>query len=339
MKLKNILYVVLMIIFIMFSYLLFDRGLNTKTKRMVSYKENGNIEYKVYLHDNDIYDKKYLDMDERYISKLVDNIDIEFNYSNVFDTDINGYYSYIVLGKLIAYEDNMNDSLWEKEYTLLDLKANVLNENNIRNFMINDKLEIDYDKYKQEILNFKKDYDIDVSGVLKVIIKYKKELQFSSISGVNTDEKEISLIIPLTSDTFKINILNNDYKIDNYYDYSKKERVNYLFIVLGVFNLSIGLSFLILTIRNIINASKKGFNYHRELSKILNEYDDIIVNVKRFYNKKKYNLIYVDSFNELLDAYKKVGNPISFRETKKDEEAIFMMIEDDNAWIYKMENK
>ena len=94
-----------------------------------------------------------------------------------------------------------------------------------------------------------------------------------------------------------------------------------------------------LTIRNMVLASKRRFDYNKELTKILDEYGDIIVNVKRFYNKKKYNLIYTGSFNELLDAYKKVGNPISFKETKKGEEAIFLMTEDDNAWIYKMVDK
>ena len=32
MKLRNILYIILMVVFISFAYLLFDRGLNAKTK-------------------------------------------------------------------------------------------------------------------------------------------------------------------------------------------------------------------------------------------------------------------------------------------------------------------
>ena len=145
-------------------------------------------------------------------------------------------------------------------------------------------------------------------------------------------------MIPLSYDTFRISIKNDNHNVDSFYDFSTKERVNYMFILLGLFSLSIGLSFLALTIRNMIIASRKGFDYHKELKKILDDNSEIIVNVKRFYNKKKYNLIYVDSFKELMDVYKKVGNPISFREVKKDKEAIFLMTEDDNAWIYRMVN-
>ena len=45
-------------------------------------------------------------------------------------------------------------------------------------------------------------------------------------------------------------------------------------------------------------------------------------------------MIYVTSFAELLDAYRRVENPISYKEVKKNEETIFLMIDDDNAWIY-----
>ena len=81
------------------------------------------------------------------------------------------------------------------------------------------------------------------------------------------------------------------------------------------------------------------YDYKAQLNKILSEYDDIIVNIKKFYNRKKYNLIYVDTFSELLDVYNSVGNPISFREVKKNKEALFIILDEDNAWVYRLLNK
>ena len=339
MKLKNILYVIFMVVFIVFAYLLFDRGLNAKTKIIVNYVEKSNLTYKVYLKDNDVYDKEYLNMNERYISKLIDNILVEFDYSNLFDNDINGYYSYSVLGNLKVYEMDTKDLLYEKQYDLLNLKAVALDANNVRKIDIKDKAVVDFDKYKEEIENFENVYNIDAFGNLDVVVKIKKNLEFSKINNGNETTREMKIIIPIGYDTFRINVINDNNKKASYYDFSKKERVNSLFILIGIFSLSVGLSFLALTIRNMVLASKRKFDYNKELTKILDEYGDIIVNVKRFYNKKKYNLIYTGSFNELLDAYKKIGNPISFKETKKGEEAIFLMTEDDNAWIYKMVDK
>ena len=338
MKFRNILYIVFMIFFITLSYILIDRGINVKTKRIVNYQEDSDVIYKVYLHDNEIYNKKYLNMNEKYITELVDYIDLEFDYNSLYSSDINGYYSYTVMGNLVAYEDKITDTLFEKEYTLMDTKTVVLNQNKTKEININDRLLIDYDKYINELKKFNDTYNIDVLGYLDVIVKINQNIQFTGIDKVNEDEKIMRLMIPLSYDTFKINVYNDNHNLDSFYDFSKKERVNYLLILFGLFSLSIGLSFLALTIRNMIIASKSGFNYQKELKKILDENSEIIVNVKRFYNKKKYNLIYVDSFKELMDVYKKVGNPISFREVKKDKEAIFLMTEDDNAWIYRMLN-
>ena len=295
MKFRNILYIVFMVIFMALSYLLFDRGMNVRTKRIVNYQEDSDVIYKVYLHDNDIYQKEYLNMNERYVSELVDYIDVEFNYNSLFDKDISGYYSYMVTGSLVAYEDDITDSLWKKEYNLMDMKTEVLNQNNLREINICDKISIDYDTYKKEIEKFKNDYNIAISGYLDVDIIINENLQFLGIDNVTEEKKEIKLLIPLSYDTFKINVINDNHNVDSYYDFSTKERVNYLLILFGLLSLSIGLSFLALTIRNMVIASKNGFDYNKEINKILNDHSDIIINVKRFYNKKKYNLIYVDS--------------------------------------------
>ena len=58
--------------------------------------------------------------------------------------------------------------------------------------------------------------------------------------------------------------------------------------------------------------------------------------VNKFYSEHKYNLIYVTSFPELMEAYRRVENPISYKEVKKNAETIFLMIDDDSAWIYRL---
>ena len=339
MKVRNIIYIILMVIFTVFAYLLFDRGFNVKTKIVVNYQEKSDLNYKVYLHDNNIYSREYLGMNDKYITKLVDNIMVDFNYNIMFDKDISGYYTYKVVGTLVAYQDDINDSLWEKDYVLLNDQTNVLNSNDLKSIEIKDGINIDYDKYQDELNIFKQDYDIDVSGYLMVKLIINENLDFFGIDRMVEDEKEIRMMIPLGNDAFKINVINDNNNVDSFYDFSKKEPVNYLLLIIGAFSLSLGISFLALTIRNMVLSYRKTSDYQKELRMILKDYGDIIVEVKRFYNKKKYNLIYVDTFKELMDVYDKVGNPISYREVKKDQEAIFIIIDDDNAWIYRLLSK
>ena len=338
MKIRNILYIFLMIIFIVFAYLFFDRGFNARTKIYVTYQEKSDVIYRVYLYENDIYNKDYLNMNERYIAKLVDYIDIDFDYKSLFNRDLSGYYTYDVVGTLTTYTDDINDALFRKEDKLLS-RTEVLDQNNLKDINISDKVIIDYDKYLEELDKIKKNYDIDVSGYLEVKILINEQLDFFGNQKIINDDKEMKLIIPLSYDTFKINVINDNNNTDSYYDFSKREKINYIFLIIGAFMLSLGISFLALTIRNMVNETRYEFGYKRELKIILNRYSDILVNVKKFYSKHKYNLIYVDTFDELMDAYRRVGNPISYREVKKNEETIFLMIDDDNAWIYRLVSK
>ena len=336
LKFRDYIYILSMVIFTVFAYLLFDRGFNVKTKVMVNYQEKSDISYKVYLKDNDEFKQEYLGMNERYIAELVDKINIDFNYNSLFNKDISGYYSYNVVGTLYAYIDDINDIIWKNEYKLLDTKTEVLNKNNLNEINIQDRVISYYDKYKNDLDNFSKKYGLDLAGYFEITVNIKENLQFKGIDKVVNEDKIMIVRIPLSYNTFKINIINDNNNIDNYYDFSKREKVNLLFLIFGAISLSLEISFMALIIRNIARSVYGLSKYDRELKRILQEHEDKIIGVKRFYNKKKYNLIYVDSFSELLDVYDKVRNPINYREVKKNEEAIFILIDEENAWIYRL---
>lgn len=336
MRVKNFLYIIFMVIFAILSYIFIDRGLNVKTRRYVNYQETSDVVYKVYLHDNQEYTQEYLNMGERYISEIVNSINFDISYKNLFSKNINGYYSYDAIANLIIYEGDVDDIVFKKKYVVLDSKTEVLNQNDIKDINILLNAIIDYDEYKEEFIRFSNKYQLGVSGYLEVNFNIHENLQFQGINNLVTDDKVIKVIIPISYDTFRINVINNNNNISNYYDFSTKEKINYLFLLFGAFSLSLSISFLALVVRDVYFVSKKQSDYRKELKKILLQYDQIIVNVKKFYNKKKYNLIYVDSFKELLDVYNKIENPISFRELKKNYEAIFVITNEDDAWIYRM---
>ena len=339
MKKHSLFLIIIMVVSFTFAYLFFYSGIKTKVKIFANYQENSDVSYNVILNDNNIYDNNVIGEDEKYISKLVDKILIDFNYDVLYDKYISGYYSYSVDSYVVAYEDDINDSLWIKENKLLDNKVTVLNQNKLNEIDIKDSVEIDYQYYKNFIDSFIDEYKINISGYLMVKVNVNLTLDFVGFSEQIDDVKEIKIIIPLSYDTFKINVIDNNKDIDNYYEWSQKSSVNYLFLILGALFLSIGLSLLVVIIKEMVIISKRETKFSKNLRKILEDYGDIIINVDKFYHKKKYNLIYVDNFDELLDVYRKEEKPISFKEIKKNREAIFLIIDDDNAWVYRMINK
>jgi len=93
----------------------------------------------------------------------------------------------------------------------------------------------------------------------------------------------------------------------------------------------------IMIVRQFRIIYKMESKYKRKLKSILSKYDENIVKVNKLYVNKKYNMIYVDSFDELMDVYYKKCKMISFKEVKRDSEAIFVIIDNDDAWIYRLD--
>ena len=336
MRFRHFLYIICMFLFAILAYFLFERGFHVKTKMAVDYQTTSSLNYRVYLKDNDEYQGRYQKMNERYLSALVSNITFDFNYQKLYSKDMSGYYSYDVVGLLHAYQDDITDDVWTKEYRIIDNKTMVINQNNVKVIDISDRAVVNYDKIKDDLKTFGEKYNLNLQGYLEVYFTFKENLNFSGIDKVISDEDEMVAVIPLSYDTFKINLKNDINGIDNYYDFSTRADVNYFLMIVGAFSLSLAISFLALVIREMVLSTDSRIIYIRKLKKILAEHDDKIVKIKKFYNKKKYNLIYVDSFSELLDVYDTVRNPISFREVRKNEEALFIIIDENSAWIYQL---
>lgn len=340
MKRRNIIFIILTVIFAILCYIYIDRGINLRTKKHINYQVNSDIFYTVDLFENEKFSNNNLNMGGRYITSLVDNIIFTFNYDKKIDVDINGCYSYNVTGNLIAYKDDINDVVWKDEDVLLDNKVVLLDKNNLRNVTINDTFNLDYDYYKELLNDFIKTYGVNLSGYLELNFNINETLEFKEIKDEINDNTVIKVLVPLSLDTFRISILDNpDSNTDSYYEFSSRERVNYLFLVFGALCFSIMVANLVLVVSGGVKIYNDLHKYEKELKEIIGKYGNILVKVKRFYNKRKYNLIYVDDFNELIDVYNKVKNPIMYREIKKNIETIFLITDGDNAWIYRMINE
>ena len=334
-KYRNLIFIILTIIFALLSYIYIDRGINIKTRKHFDYEVNSDIFYKVNLTQDDgtSYDGNV------YITSMVNDIDFTFNYHKKTLNDINGYYSYFVSGTLVAYQGNMKDVAWKNNYTFLDSKTTLLNENYLRDVKINDTFNLDYNYYKEVLDEYNTSHGVKLDGYLELDFNVNEILEFKEIKDSINDSTVIKVLVPLSQDTFKVTILDSpDSNMDSYYEFSSRERVNYLFLVFGAFCFSIMVANLVLVILGGVKIYSDVHKYDKEIKEITLKYGDILVIVKRFYNKRKYNLIYVDDFKELMDVYNKIKSPITYREVKKNMETIFLITDGDNAWIYRKIN-
>ena len=69
----------------------------------------------------------------------------------------------------------------------------------------------------------------------------------------------------------------------------------------------------------------------------MNTYDSIIVNTEEEPKIENYNVIKVESFEELIDAHSEIRMPINYYQT--DHSSVFVLLSDKTAWKYVLEKK
>lgn len=323
-------YVILMALFGVFGYMFLYSGFNTKTMIEVDYYNKSDVSYDVkYIND------EYTTDGNKFVSTMVDYIDLKFKYDNFLSEYVCGFYRYNVEAYLTAYEDDINSTLWERKHYLINEKTELLDRNEIDTINIEDGFRIDFQEYRDEIYEFMDTSKVDINGYLNIKINIMEFLDFNSLNNEYADNKVISVKIPLTDDIFEIDVKNLNDR-DRYYEFTNKVSMNIIMLLIGTFCSSVAISLGILVVRQFILIYNRQSKYTKELKMILSKYDNCIVKVNRLYVNKKYNMIYVDSFSELLDVYDKLGQMISFKEIKRGVEASFVIIDNDNAWIYKL---
>ena len=301
----------------------------------INYNEKGDINYKVYLKDNDYYDEPFLDKGMQYIASLINTINVDFKYEISSSDELSYKYKYKIIGNLVITEkNNPSKVLYKNTEILLEETAKEITDSS---FVINEDLDINYDKYNEYVVAFQKDYSLSVDSNLVLTLAVETVGENNIL--VNNFNKNSNLIVsvPLSEHTISIttdlNSLNGSgiirsteiVKIDN--------------VMLFVLSISLGLIGLIILISIVyLYLSKNNNNnlYEKEIKNILKNYDRLIVSSKvlDIDENKFQNKVRVTSIEELIDVYETTKQPIIYYEVIPNEKSYFIIINDDT--LYKL---
>lgn len=305
----------------------------------VGYKQESSTSYRVFYDENQFYDEIYMGEGQNYVASLVNDIEVDFNYFTRFTNSVDLSYAYDVNASLYVYEPGETDykdkskHYWKKDYELA--KQKTVNLADIKDYKIKKNVIIDFKKYRDEFEKYRANNRISVDGMLivtfrvhPVLVKYPGIEQFK-YNAVMTLE------IPVSESTFKINkeaSHSKEMQYERFTETEEKEKVYYMIICALLWLLAFLLSlFFILTYRN--DAKKEG-EYARKLKKILDSYDNIIVNVEKLPVLAGLSVVNVTTFEELVDAQAEVRLPINFKEDKKKKVSKFILVRNNLAWVY-----
>lgn len=314
-------------------------SITVKRNYSLHYSENSDLDYKVYLEKNDFFEEEYLGKDKQYISSLIDYIEANLNYRFEADENIALNYSYYITASVVI--DNVNGkNLYTKEETLLENKK--IDTNDTNNFMIEEIISFEYDKYNRIAQSFINKFNVS-SAEAKLVVSL-----FVDVEGKHTDfdkkiqdKSVVSLIVPLDNKTTDIemayNLTNNNNEILQYKETIISNPI--LFIVCVILAVA-DIIAIIIIISYLIKHRNNETKYKMTFNNITRVYRDYLCHtfttetLKDMIANENYKIIYIKEFEDVMEVSDKINKPILYHEEIPDREAIFYIYDDNILYIY-----
>ena len=300
--------------------------------KVVNYNENNGINYKVYVKPNEFYDTEYLGENMIYVASLIDKIDIDFSYlfkiDEIFDVD----FDYRILGDLIISNSTGSTNYFTKQYVLLDTQnKEMVNTNTLA---INESIDIDYDYYNSLASSFNSSYGVETNSYLKVYLEVDKKSKDDTLNI--QDKTESSIIIPLSERSIEIKFDSQDTALMKKAIADKEMIFNYKVLILEIVLFIISAIYISKIIKLLALVFKKKSVYDKFLSKILKEYDRLIVETTTGIDYKNSSIIKIDKFNELLDVRDNLKLPIMYYNIVSHQKCYFYIKNDTDVYLLQL---
>lgn len=304
----------------------------------LSYDETVTPDYKVNLKDNNYYSVKTLPSGMNYIASLVDNISVYFKYK--FEaTDIIDYNTtYYIEAITRVYDDkNKSKTLFEKKEILSESRT--ITKEKIKNLGFTESVKVDYEHFNNLVRAFKTEYGLAKSSDVTIAFVTKTSGGNSEYKGNMNLNSHATVVIPLTEQTINVSInSNNVTNQDRLLEKIGLNNINWYNLGMFVILTALDLYLLVKLSKNIKKYLDSFSLYDKTLKKILRDYDSIIANINNDTVITKDKVIFVESFDELIDIHDNLGSPILFNEVVKGFKSYFTIIDNNMMYRYVLEN-
>ena len=317
------------------GYLLFDSISINGKKVNVKYNEIGTADYTVYLRDNNYYDTDYLKSGMKYVASLIKTINTKFNYEVHSNQNVNYTYNYKITGTLqILDRDNPDKILYSREEDLIPEEEQTISSNN---FVINEDVDIDYNKYNSIVSRYKSDYGLSVNARLVVAMDLNVYGDYDNENDKIKKDNKLQITIPLSLQTVDISIDTENINNNGTLSTSTGNTIT------NIPGFIVAIVLLALCVPGFIQGRKyykeyKSNNiYNITVDRILREFDRLIVTGTSSINEKKYqNKFYPEKFSEMVDAAENLNAPILFYEVIPNEKCFFIIVKDDTLYKFRL---
>ncbi|MBQ6323992.1 MAG: hypothetical protein IJI22_04070 [Bacilli bacterium] len=299
----------------------------------INYSEKSNLDYKVYLKSNNFYEKDYLGKDMLYVANLIDHINVDFDYKFTLDKMVDVDLTYDIIAKLKITDVTEKDLFFEKDYVLQEPVTEKIG--NSTEHTINKSLNIDYNYYNALANNFRTSYGLDTKSSLLVYFRVRQDNGKYEVKYPINGNSEMLINIPLTEKAISVKL---DYKeVNDSNQVVAAEHLaitNYFFVILAIICLGAVVYFIIKLVRLLKSVMVKKSSYDKYVSRILKEYDRLIVETETapLINDNT-NVIKVSKFQELLDVRDNLKLPIKYYIVNEHQKCDFFISHEEELYL------
>ena len=302
-------------------------------KYYIGYREGGSVDYNVFLKENEFFEQSHLGRDQSYVASLIDKIIADFSYEIDMDADdVNYRYSYSIQSKLEIIDNTSKVAIFNPERELVSVQNK--SQSSSSKLKINEIVVINYDEYNDLANKFLQTYSL-TSTTSNIVVTLTVDVlsDCEAFTGSAVDSYTSELRIPLTTKTVNIQMTSavpdEEAKMIACTRGIGSEAFKTTAIVLGIAD---ALMVLIL-VAFIYLTRTADITYAARVKKILSQYKSYIQKINNLFETHGYQIILVNTFDEMLEIRDTIQAPILMYENE-DKTCAKFMIPTDSKLLY-----
>ena len=310
--------------------------LHLNAETYVDFNEEGTALYHAYLNDNEFYEEEYLNGDHAYVSSLIHHMDAAFSYRLEMDVeDVTYRYQYRVDAQLVILDRDSGAAIYNPVETILGPTQETFTG---KVLYINPKVDIDYVYFNQKAIKFIEEYHLSgVSASLKVTMFVDVVGMSETFASDSEGQYTIQVQIPLNQTTLKpqttSTIPTGPQKIlANPNEHQTVFKI--LAIIFGILDAA-GIAAAIVF---VVKTRDVHIDYARKVQKIVGSYKSFIQKINTPFDNSGYQVLSVDTFNEMLELRDTLQSPVLMYENE-DKTCTTFQIPTDAKLLYTFEIK
>lgn len=315
---------------VIFGYIYYLSGKNV----YIEYTEASDVDYKVYLKDNEFYEEEYMGKDQAYIATLIENVVADFTYEICMDKkNVDYQYSYSIDAQLEIFDKHYDAPVYNPTYVLVEEKT--YQQNSSDKLVINEEVSIDYNHYNNIAEEFVSVYELtNVESSLVVRMHVNVISTCEEFEGDATDTYTVSLLIPLTNITTSINISSSIPQAENKILACSRAGITKAVALKTIYFLIFFECLVAIILAVFLFVTRdSNTNYASKVARIVRNYKSYIQQIKNRFNTAGYQVLQVNTFNEMLEIRDTLQRPILMWENP-DETCTKFLIPTDTKILY-----